>query len=105
MAQKSSELELYLQRVRELEDMYHQLEEALEDERQAKQDEEVMRKLQARSQTLTHSERARAEHSKQNAILFLKCQIFYFLTNSADSNWTRSSFYVKCKISEESKNR
>lgn len=75
MAQKSSELELYLQRVRELEDMYHQLEEALEDERQAKQDEEVMRKLQARSQTLTHSEhgeRARAEHSKQNAILFFK---------------------------------
>ncbi|KAM7406100.1 hypothetical protein PAMP_000499 [Pampus punctatissimus] len=49
VAQKSSELEQYLQRVRELEDMYHQLEEALEDERQAKQDEEAMRKLQARS--------------------------------------------------------
>lgn len=49
MAQKSSELEQYLQRVRELEDMYHRLEEALEDERQAKQDEEAMRKLQARS--------------------------------------------------------
>lgn len=48
MAQKSSELEQYLQRVRELEDMYHQLEEALEDERQAKLDEEAMRKLQAR---------------------------------------------------------
>ena len=48
MAQKSSELELYLQRVKELEDMYHQLEEALEDERQAKLDEEAMRKLQAR---------------------------------------------------------
>lgn len=55
VAQKSSELELYLLRVQELEDMYHQLEEALEDERQAKQDEEVMRKLQARSQTLTHT--------------------------------------------------
>ncbi|CAF99640.1 unnamed protein product, partial [Tetraodon nigroviridis] len=38
----------YLQRVRELEDMYHQLEEALEDERQAKADEEAMRRLQAR---------------------------------------------------------
>lgn len=49
MAQKSSELEQYLQRVRELEDMYHLLEEALEDERQAKQDEEAMRKLQSRS--------------------------------------------------------
>ncbi|XP_067444717.1 switch-associated protein 70 isoform X2 [Thunnus thynnus] len=48
VAQKSSELEQYLQRVRELEDMYHRLEEALEDERQAKQDEEAMRKLQAR---------------------------------------------------------
>ncbi|XP_054473164.1 switch-associated protein 70 [Anoplopoma fimbria] len=48
VAQKSCELEQYLQRVRELEDMYHLLEEALEDERQAKQDEETMRKLQAR---------------------------------------------------------
>ncbi|XP_036390849.1 switch-associated protein 70-like [Megalops cyprinoides] len=48
VAQKSSELEQYLQRVRELEDMYHRLEEALEDERQARQDEEAVRKLQAR---------------------------------------------------------
>ncbi|XP_061103043.1 switch-associated protein 70-like [Conger conger] len=48
VAQKSSELEQYLLRVRELEDMYHRLEEALEDERQARQDEENMRKLQAR---------------------------------------------------------
>ncbi|KAM3877029.1 switch-associated protein 70 [Diretmus argenteus] len=48
VAQKSSELEQYLQRVRELEDMYRRLEEALEDERQTKQDEETMRKLQAR---------------------------------------------------------
>ncbi|XP_043953989.1 switch-associated protein 70 [Gambusia affinis] len=48
VAQKSSELDQYLQRVRELEDMYHRLQEALEDERQAKQDEEAMRKLQAR---------------------------------------------------------
>uniref|UniRef100_A0A3Q1F6Y5 Switch-associated protein 70 n=1 Tax=Acanthochromis polyacanthus TaxID=80966 RepID=A0A3Q1F6Y5_9TELE len=48
MAQKSNELEQYLQRVRQLEDMYHRLEEALEDEKQAKQDEEAMRKLQAR---------------------------------------------------------
>uniref|UniRef100_A0A8C9VBY1 Switch-associated protein 70 n=1 Tax=Scleropages formosus TaxID=113540 RepID=A0A8C9VBY1_SCLFO len=48
VAQKSSELEQYLQRVRELEDMYRRLEEALEDERQARQDEETVRKLQAR---------------------------------------------------------
>lgn len=48
VAQKSSELEQYLQRVREMEDMYHRLEEALEDEKQARQDEETVRKLQAR---------------------------------------------------------
>uniref|UniRef100_A0AAQ5XDC1 Switch-associated protein 70 n=2 Tax=Amphiprion TaxID=80969 RepID=A0AAQ5XDC1_AMPOC len=48
VAQKSTELEQYLQRVRELEDMYHQLEDALEDERHARQDEEAVRKLQAR---------------------------------------------------------
>lgn len=49
VAQKSSELEQYLQRVRELEDMYHQLEDALEDERRTRQDEEMVRKLQERS--------------------------------------------------------
>ncbi|MEJ1273978.1 hypothetical protein NN561_004853 [Cricetulus griseus] len=48
VAQKSSELEQYLQRVRELEAMYLKLQEALEDERQARQDEETVRKLQAR---------------------------------------------------------
>lgn len=46
--QMSSELRLYLQRVRELEEMYRRLEEALEDERQARQDEDNLRKLQAR---------------------------------------------------------
>lgn len=51
MAQKSTELEQYLQRVHELEDMYHQLEDALEEERRARQDEETVRKLQARSVT------------------------------------------------------
>ncbi|XP_070828850.1 switch-associated protein 70b [Chaetodon trifascialis] len=48
VAQKSTELEQYLQRVRELEDMYRQLEDALEDERHARQDEEAVRRLQAR---------------------------------------------------------
>lgn len=57
VAQKSSELEQYLQRVRELEDMYHRLEEALEDERQARQDEETVRKLQARYHTITHRQK------------------------------------------------
>ncbi|XP_044064725.1 switch-associated protein 70 isoform X1 [Siniperca chuatsi] len=62
VAQKSSELEQYLQRVRELEDMYHRLEEALEDERQAKQDEEAMRKLQARLLEEEGAKRAELEH-------------------------------------------
>ncbi|XP_075993800.1 switch-associated protein 70b [Genypterus blacodes] len=48
VAQKSTELEQYLQRVHELEDMYRQLEDALEDERRARQDEEMVRRLQAR---------------------------------------------------------
>lgn len=63
MAQKSSELEQYLRRVRELEDMYRRLEEALEDERQAKQDEEAMRKLQARSHRLTHTHTHDAQYA------------------------------------------
>lgn len=60
MAQKSTELEQYLQRVRELEHMYGQLEDALEDERHARQDEEAVRKLQARS---VHSEDFTAKSS------------------------------------------
>lgn len=55
VAQKSSELEQYLQRVRELEAMYLKLQEALEDERQARQDEEMVRKLQARCQSSLHT--------------------------------------------------
>ncbi|KAK7913327.1 hypothetical protein WMY93_013538 [Mugilogobius chulae] len=46
--QKSSELEHYLLRVKELEDSYLRLEEALEDERQAKKDQEAMTEQQAR---------------------------------------------------------
>ncbi|KAI9547561.1 Switch-associated protein 70 [Dissostichus eleginoides] len=48
VAQKSEELEQYLQRVKEMEGMYRQLEDALEDERRARQDEEAVRRLQAR---------------------------------------------------------
>ncbi|XP_052437817.1 switch-associated protein 70 [Carassius gibelio] len=61
VAQKSSELEQYLQRVRELENMYHRLEEALEEERQARQDEETVRKLQARLLEEEVSKRAELE--------------------------------------------
>ncbi|XP_041792619.1 switch-associated protein 70 [Chelmon rostratus] len=71
VAQKSGELEQYLQRVRELEDMYHRLEEALEDERQAKQDEEAMRKLQARLLEEEAAKRAELEqmHLQQQRVL------------------------------------
>ncbi|XP_016125623.1 switch-associated protein 70-like [Sinocyclocheilus grahami] len=61
VAQKSSELEQYLQRVRELENMYHRLEDALEEERQARQDEETVRKLQARLLEEEVSKRAELE--------------------------------------------
>ncbi|KAJ8396730.1 hypothetical protein AAFF_G00015680 [Aldrovandia affinis] len=71
VAQKSSELEQYLQRVRELEDMYHRLEEALEDERQARQDEETVRKLQARLLEEEASKRVELEqlHLQQQAAI------------------------------------
>ncbi|TDH17030.1 hypothetical protein EPR50_G00004330 [Perca flavescens] len=71
VAQKSSELEQYLLRVRELEDMYHRLEEALEDERQAKQDEEAVLKLQARLLEEETAKRAELEqiHLQQQRVL------------------------------------
>ncbi|XP_068168508.1 switch-associated protein 70b [Antennarius striatus] len=61
VAQQSSELEQYLQRVRELEDMYNQLENALEDERRVRQDEEVVRRLQERLLEEETSKRAELE--------------------------------------------
>ncbi|XP_072516875.1 switch-associated protein 70 [Salminus brasiliensis] len=61
VAQKSSELEQYLQRMQELEDMYRRLEEALEEERQSRQDEEALRKLQARLLEEEVSKRAELE--------------------------------------------
>ncbi|KAL7992175.1 hypothetical protein Chor_016431 [Crotalus horridus] len=61
VAQKSSELEQYLLRVKELEEMYKQLQEALEDEKQARQDEEIVRRLQARLLEEETSKRAELE--------------------------------------------
>nr|XP_057945206.1 switch-associated protein 70 isoform X2 [Doryrhamphus excisus] len=71
VAQKSSQLEQYLQRVREMEDMHHQLEEALKNERRAKQDEEAMRKLQARLLEEETTRRAQLErlHLQQKRAL------------------------------------
>ncbi|XP_028304066.1 switch-associated protein 70b isoform X2 [Gouania willdenowi] len=62
VAQKSTELEQYLQRVRELEDMYHQLEDALEAEKSARQDEEIVRKLQGRLLEEEAAKRRELEH-------------------------------------------
>ncbi|XP_075884733.1 switch-associated protein 70b [Nelusetta ayraudi] len=61
VAQKSSELEQYLQRVHELENMYGRLEDALEDERRARQDEEAVRRLQARLLEEESAKRAELE--------------------------------------------
>ncbi|XP_028257555.1 switch-associated protein 70-like [Parambassis ranga] len=71
VAQKCSELEQYLQRVRELEDMYRWLEEALEDERRAKHAEEAMGKLQARLLEEEAAKRAELEqmHLQQQRAL------------------------------------
>lgn len=68
MAQKSTELDQYLQRVHELEDMYHQLEAALEEERRARQDEETVRKLQARS---VMSWRRKCPHIQYEGLVFV----------------------------------
>ncbi|KAG9267139.1 switch-associated protein 70-like [Astyanax mexicanus] len=71
VAQKSSELEQYLQRTQELEDMYRRLEEALEEERQSRQDEEALRKLQARLLEDEVSKRAELEqiHLQQQSAM------------------------------------
>ena len=83
VAQKSTELEQYLLRVRELEDMYGQLEDALEDERRARQDEEAVRRLQARS---VYKEWARDKCFEAPCIL----EIF----NKRLRNQRKSEYYV-----------
>lgn len=72
VAQKSTELEQYLQRVQELEDMYRRLEDALEDERSARQDEEAVRKLQARSVN---------EWRRKKCFTYFQCSIYCIYTS------------------------
>ncbi|XP_050811050.1 switch-associated protein 70 isoform X2 [Gopherus flavomarginatus] len=77
VAQKSSELKQYLQRVCELEEMYKKLQEALEDEKQARQDEETVRKLQARLLEEESAKRAELEKwhlQQQQAILMTEAE-------------------------------
>ncbi|XP_068614836.1 switch-associated protein 70-like [Brachionichthys hirsutus] len=77
VAQKSSELELHLQRIQELEDMYRRLEDALEDERQAKQDQKAMRNLQARLLKEEAEKRAELEQihlQQQRALLHTEAE-------------------------------
>ncbi|XP_065448283.1 switch-associated protein 70 isoform X2 [Chrysemys picta bellii] len=73
VAQKSSELKQYLQRVCELEEMYKKLQEALEDEKQARQDEETVRKLQARLLEEESAKRAELEkwHLQQQQTILM----------------------------------
>ncbi|XP_029438699.1 switch-associated protein 70 isoform X1 [Rhinatrema bivittatum] len=61
VAQKSTELEQYLKRVHELEEMHKSLQEALDDEKQARQDEETVRRLQARLLEEESAKRAELE--------------------------------------------
>ncbi|KAG1941287.1 switch-associated protein 70 [Pimephales promelas] len=71
VVEKSSEVEQYWQRMQELEDMYRQLKQALDDERQAKEDEEVLRKLQARLLEEEANKRTELEqiHQQQKEVL------------------------------------
>nr|DBA17646.1 TPA: hypothetical protein GDO54_003063 [Pyxicephalus adspersus] len=72
VAQKSSELEQYLKRVRELEEMYHRLQEALDDEKQARFEEENARLLQARLLEEEAAKRATLEKLHQEQELAIK---------------------------------
>ncbi|KAM4721346.1 switch-associated protein 70 [Rhinophrynus dorsalis] len=71
VAQKSSELEQYLNRVHELEDMYHHLQEALDDEKKTRQEEENARLFQARLLEEEAAKRAMLEklHRDQEATI------------------------------------
>ncbi|KAK5901764.1 hypothetical protein CesoFtcFv8_007092 [Champsocephalus esox] len=76
VAQKSEELEQYLQRVKEMEGMYRQLEDALEDERRARQDEEAVRRLQARweEEAVKRAELEEFHRQQQRAIAETKAE-------------------------------
>ncbi|KAI2662185.1 Switch-associated protein 70 [Labeo rohita] len=71
VVEKANEVEQYWQRMQELEEMYRQLKKALDDERQAKDDEEALRKLQARLLQEEASKRFELEqiHKQQLQIL------------------------------------
>ncbi|XP_043101802.1 switch-associated protein 70 [Puntigrus tetrazona] len=71
VVEKANEVEQYWQRMQELEEMYGQLKKALDDERQAKDDEETLRKLQARLLQDEANKRLELEqiHRQQQVIL------------------------------------
>ncbi|CAN2391031.1 Pleckstrin homology domain [Pristimantis euphronides] len=72
VAQKSSELEQYLNRVRELEEMYHRLQEALDDEKQARFEEEKARLLQTRLLEEEATKRAMLENLHKEQEMTIK---------------------------------
>ncbi|KAF4110599.1 switch-associated protein 70 [Onychostoma macrolepis] len=71
VVEKANEVEQYWQRMQELEEMYRQLKKALGDERQAKDDEEALCKLQARLLQEEANKRLELEqiHRQQQEIL------------------------------------
>ncbi|XP_063802518.1 switch-associated protein 70 isoform X1 [Pseudophryne corroboree] len=72
VAEKSSELEQYLKRVRELEEMYHRLQEALDDEKQARLAEENARLLQTRLLEEEAAKRAKMEELHREQEMTIK---------------------------------
>ncbi|KAJ1177351.1 hypothetical protein NDU88_002610 [Pleurodeles waltl] len=72
VAEKSSELQHNLNRLRELEEMYKELQAALDDEKQARQDEEAVRRLQARLLEEEAAKRAELEKWHQQQALAIQ---------------------------------
>ncbi|XP_068117099.1 switch-associated protein 70 [Hyperolius riggenbachi] len=72
VAQKSSELEQHFKRVQELEEMYHRLQEALDDEKQARLEEESARLLQTRLLEEEAAKRAMLEKLHQEQEIAIK---------------------------------
>lgn len=80
VVEKANEVEQYWQRMQELEEMYRQLKKALDDERQAKDDEEAVCKLQARCTNTTFSIYTSssqcfgpAHYAEHSCVLFAGC--------------------------------
>ncbi len=93
VVEKANEVEQYWQRMQELEEMYSQLKKALGDERQARDDEEALRKLQARCTSTQHSVYTSSgqcfgpsHYAEHLCVLFAAC---YKKRQTRGLNWSR----------------